>query len=171
MGQGKSKNPPVIWGLWGPVFSQTLVISETYFCELVLGFLPDRMQTTAQMFSGKWISIIIEKKLKFRLNFAMGPQNVRKSRAIFTKKIITREQNEIYSPNLIHMWMTKIFGPKKKKFADLPLGGAINIKKLFLGNRRSDRLEIWYTVSLCKGEQKIMRKFAFLKKHGRHWPN
>ncbi len=33
--------PPVIWGLRGPVFSQTLVISETYFCELVLGFLPE----------------------------------------------------------------------------------------------------------------------------------
>ncbi len=35
---------------------------KIYFCELVLGFLPDRNQTTAEMFSGKWISIIIEKK-------------------------------------------------------------------------------------------------------------
>ncbi len=43
----------------------------------------------------------------------MGPQNVRKSRAMFTKKIIALEQNEISSPNLIHMLMTKIFGQKK----------------------------------------------------------
>ncbi len=49
------------------------------------------------------------------------------------------------------------------KFADLPLGGAKNTKKLFLGNRWSDRLEIWYTVSLSKGEQKTMRTFAYLK--------
>ncbi len=111
------------------------------------------------------------KKVKFRLNFAMGPQNVGKSRAMFMKKIITREQNEISSPNLIHMWMIKIFGQKKMKFADLPLGGAKNTKKLFLGNCWSDRLEIWYTVSLSKGEQKTMRTFAYLKKHGRHWPN
>ncbi len=66
--------------------------------------------------------------------------------------------------------MIKIFGKKKIKFADLPLGGAKNTKKLFLGNCWSDRLEIWYTVSLSKGEQKTMRTFAYLKKHGRHWP-
>ncbi len=66
--------------------------------------------------------------------------------------------------------MTKIFGQKKIKCADLPLGGAINTTKLFLGNRWSDRREIWYTVSLSKGEQKTMRTFAYLKKHGRHWP-
>ncbi len=65
--------------------------------------------------------------------------------------------------------MLKIFG-QKKKCSDLPLGGAKNTQKKFLGNRWSDRLEIWYTVSLSKGEQNIMRTFAYLKKHGRHWP-
>ncbi len=35
---------------------------KTYFWELVLDFLPDWNQTTAEMFSGKWVSIIIEKK-------------------------------------------------------------------------------------------------------------
>ncbi len=105
------------------------------------------------------------------LNIAMGPQNVRKSRAMFTKKNIALEQNEISSPNLIHMSMTKIFGKKKNKCADLPVGGAKNTKKLFQGNRWSDQLEIWYTVSLSEGEQKALRIFAYLKKHGRHWPN
>ncbi len=56
---------------------------KTYFCELVLGFLPDRNQTTAEMFSGKWIWIIIEKKLKFHLRFAKGRKNVRKRRGQF----------------------------------------------------------------------------------------
>ncbi len=51
-------------------FSAIWNLSKTYFCELVLGFSPDRNQTTAEMFSGKWISIIIEKKLKFQLTFA-----------------------------------------------------------------------------------------------------
>ncbi len=60
---------------------------------------------------------------------------------------------------------------KKNKCADLPVGGAKNTKKLFQGNRWSDPLEIWYTVSLSEGEQKAIRIFAYLKKHGRHWPN
>ncbi len=161
----------MIWGLRGPVFSQTWVISETYFCELVLGFLPDRIQTTAEMFSGKWILIIIEKKLTFPLNIAMGPQNVRKSRAMFTKKnysswtkwdILTKLDTHVNDKDL---WS------KKNKCADLPVGGAKNSKKLFQGNRWSDRLEIWYTVSLFKGEQKTIWTFAYLKKHGRHWSN
>ncbi len=58
-------------------------MSKTYFCELVLGFSPDRNQTTAEMFSVKWISIIIEKKLKFQLMFAKGRKNVRKRRGQF----------------------------------------------------------------------------------------
>ncbi len=57
---------------------------KIYFCELVLGFLPDRNQTTAEMFSGKCIWIIIEKKLKFHLRFAKGRKNVRKGGANFT---------------------------------------------------------------------------------------
>ncbi len=105
LGLGKLKNPPVIWGLGGPIFPQNLVISETYFCELVLGFSPDRNQTTAEIFSGK---------LKFRLRFTVGPQNVRKSRANFTTKAITRERKEISSPNSVHMFMSIIFGQIKK---------------------------------------------------------
>ncbi len=56
---------------------------KTYFCELVLGFSSDRNKTTAEMFSDKWISIIIEKKLKFQLAFAKGHKNVRKRRGQF----------------------------------------------------------------------------------------
>ncbi len=36
-------------------------------------------------------------------------------------------------------------------------------KKTVPGNCWSDRLEIWYTVSLSKGEQNTMRTFAYLK--------
>ncbi len=56
---------------------------KIYFCELVLGFSPDRNQTTAEMFSGKRLSIIIEKKLKFQLAFAKGRKNVWKRRGQF----------------------------------------------------------------------------------------
>ncbi len=43
-------------------FSAILKFVQNYFCELVLGFLPDRNQTTAEMFSRELRSIIIEKK-------------------------------------------------------------------------------------------------------------
>ncbi len=35
------------------LFKYSSIMFKTYFCELVLGFLPDRNQTTAEMFSGK----------------------------------------------------------------------------------------------------------------------
>ncbi len=57
---------------------------KIYFCELVLGFLPDRNQTTAEMFSGKWIWIIIKKKFKFHLRFAKGHKMFEKGGANFT---------------------------------------------------------------------------------------
>ncbi len=66
------KNFPPFWNL-----------SKTYFCELVLGFSPNRNQTTAEMFSGKWILIIIEKKLKFQLTFEKERKSVRKRRGQF----------------------------------------------------------------------------------------
>ncbi len=40
------------------------IMFKTYFCKLFLGFSPDRNKTTAEMFSGKWLSIIIEKKVE-----------------------------------------------------------------------------------------------------------
>ncbi len=44
----------------------------------------------------------------------MGRKNVRKWRANFTKKAITRERNEISSPNSVHMCKSSIFGQIKK---------------------------------------------------------
>ncbi len=87
---------------------------KIYFCELVLGFLPDRNQTTAEMFSGKWIWTIIEKKFKFHLRFAKGRKNVRKRRGQFHLNSYTLERNEISSPNSGNMCMTLIFGQIKK---------------------------------------------------------
>ncbi len=54
------------------VISIFSIMFKTYFCELVLGFLPDRNQTTAEMFSGKWISIIIEKKVEISTRVRKG---------------------------------------------------------------------------------------------------
>ncbi len=56
---------------------------KTYFCKLVLGFLPDRNQTTAEMFSVKRLRIIIERKFKFHLSFPKGRKNVRKRQGQF----------------------------------------------------------------------------------------
>ncbi len=57
-------------------------MSKTYFCELVLGFSPDRNQTTAEMFSG--VNINIEKKLKFQLTFERGVKTIERGGANFT---------------------------------------------------------------------------------------
>ncbi len=46
-------------------------MSKTYFCELVSGFLLNLDQTTAVIFSGHSISIIIEKMLNFVLWLAI----------------------------------------------------------------------------------------------------
>ena len=96
------------------IFPPFWILLKTYFCELVPGFLPDRNQTSAEMFSGVWISIFIEKKLKFRFAVTKGRQNVNVGGAYFTKKAITQERNEISSPNLVHMCMVWLFGHDKK---------------------------------------------------------
>ncbi len=57
---------------------------KIYFCELVLGFLPNRNQTTAEMFSGKWIWIIIKKKFKFISGSQRGVKMFEKGGANFT---------------------------------------------------------------------------------------
>ncbi len=46
---------------------------KTYFCKLVLGFSPNRNQTTAEI-SGQWPSII-KKNVEISTHFEMGPQN------------------------------------------------------------------------------------------------
>ncbi len=103
---------------------------KIYFCKLVLGFLPDRNQTTAEMFSGKWIWIIIEKKFKFHLRFAKGRKNVRKRRGQFHLNsynswtewdIFTKLRKHVYD---IDFWSNK------KNYPDSPLGGAIRLGKL-----------------------------------------
>ncbi len=48
------------------------------------------------------------------IHIKMGRKNVRKWRANFTKKAITRERNEISSPNSVHMCKSSIFGQIKK---------------------------------------------------------
>ncbi len=48
-----------------PITGRSIGVSQffykTYLCELVLGFLPDWNQTSAEIFSGEGISIIVKK--------------------------------------------------------------------------------------------------------------
>ena len=89
------------------------ILSKNYFCELVPGFLPDRNQTSAEIFSGVWISIIIEKKLKFLFTVAKGRKTNVVGGAYFTKMAITQEQNEISLPNFVHMCTGWVLGQDK----------------------------------------------------------
>jgi hypothetical protein len=89
------------------------ILSKTYFGELVPGFSPDRNQTSAEMFSGVWISIIIEKKLKFEFPVARGRKLNVVGGACFTKMAITPEVNKVGSPNLVHMCLSSIWGHSK----------------------------------------------------------
>ncbi len=70
-------------------------------------------QTVAERFSGEWMSII-----KFQLTVAKGRQNVfERGEATFTKMAITFEQNEICTPNSIHICETSIWGHMKQSTA------------------------------------------------------
>ncbi len=103
---------------------------KIYFCKLVLGFSPDRNKTTAEMFSGKWISIIIEKKLKFQLAFAKGHKNVRKRRGQFyLNSYNSWTEWDIFTKLRTHVYDID-FWSNKKIYRDSPLGGAIRLEKL-----------------------------------------
>ncbi len=111
-------------------FSAIWNLSKTYFCELVLGFSPDRNQTTAEMFSVKWISIIIEKKLKFQLMFAKGRKKFRKRRGQFhLNSYIFWTEWQIFTKLRKHVYDI-VFWSNKKNCPDSPLGGAIRLEKL-----------------------------------------
>ncbi len=84
-------------------------MSNTYFCELILGFSLDQNQTTAEIFSGQLISIII-KKVEISQR---GTKMSIKGGASFTKMAITPERNEVSSPNFVHMCQSSIFGQIK----------------------------------------------------------
>ncbi len=103
---------------------------KIYFCELVLGFLPDRNQTTAEMFSGKWIWKIIEKKLKFQLTFAKGRKNNRKRRGQFYLNSYNSWMEWDIFTKLWKLIYDIILWSNKKNCAALPLGGAIRLEKL-----------------------------------------
>ncbi len=112
------------------VFSAKLTYIPHVLNELVLGFLPDRNQTTAERFSGKWISIIIEKKLKFQLTFAKGRKNVRKRRGQFYLiSYNSWTEWDIFTKLRIHVYNI-VFWSNKKNCPDSPLGGAISLEKL-----------------------------------------
>ncbi len=82
------------------------------------------------MFSGKWISIIIEKKLKFQLAFAKGHKNVRKRRGQFyLNSYNSWTEWDIFTKLRTHVYDID-FGEIKKQYLDSPLGGAIRLEKL-----------------------------------------
>ncbi len=103
---------------------------KTYFCKLVLGFLPDRNQTTSEMFSGECLSIIIENKLQLRLTFAKGRKSVRKRRGLFyLNSYNSWTEWDIFTKLRENMYDI-LFWSNKKICADSPLGGAIRLEKL-----------------------------------------
>ncbi len=112
------------------VFPPSWNLFKTYFCELVLGFSPDQNQTTAEMFSGKWLSIIIEKKLKFQLTFAKGRKKVWKRRGQFhLNSYNSWTEWDIFTKLRTHVYDI-VFWSNKKNWPDSPLGGAIRLGKL-----------------------------------------
>ncbi len=120
----------VIWGLGGPVSTLKLSDIRNLLLRTSPRFFTRSERNHCRNILWKVNMNNYQKKVKFRLSFAMGPQNVRKSRANFTKKAITRERNEISSPNSRHIFVSTIFGQIKRNCAALPLGGAVTKKQL-----------------------------------------
>ncbi len=104
LGSGKIEKPPCDLGSTGPRFFANLSdIRKRTFCELGPRFFARSDPNHCRNVLWKVNINNYRKKVEFPLNIAMGPLNVRKVEGMFTKKIIALEQNEISSPNLIHM--------------------------------------------------------------------
>ncbi len=100
---GKIEKPPCDLGSTGPRFFANLSVIRNVLLRTSPRFFARSDPNHCRNVLWKVNINYYRKKLTFPLNIAMGPQNVRKSRAMFTEKIIALEQNEISSPNLIHM--------------------------------------------------------------------
>ncbi len=88
------------WAWWN--FRVFHIFCKTYFCKVVLGFLPDRNQTSAERFSGEWISITIKKSWTFDSPSQRSAKTLERGWATFNKMPITPEWNEISPPNSEH---------------------------------------------------------------------
>ncbi len=122
------------------------------------------------MFSGKWISIIIEKKLKFQLTFAKGRKKVWKRRGpLSLNSYNSWTEWDIFTKLRTHVYDI-VFWSNKKNWPDSPLGGAYKIGKTVTHNRL-----VWltwnlvYSISVQRGT-KGYKDICISQKHGRHWP-
>ena len=112
-------------GFWG--FG---VFHKTYFRELVLGFWPDRNQTSAARFSGVRMSIIIKKKWKFGLTVPKGRQNVWSGRSPFCLIGYNSWTERDFCTKLSTRMYELILWSREKGRGDWPLGGAITVKRV-----------------------------------------
>ncbi len=77
---------------------------KTYFCKLVLGFSPNRNQTTAEMFSGQWPSIIIKKNVEISTHFWNGaPKHLKVTGQFYEKGYNSWTKLDIFTKLGTHM--------------------------------------------------------------------
>ncbi len=170
MGQGKSKNPPCDLGSTGPRFFANLSDIRNLLLRTSPRFFARSDPNHCRNVLWKVNINYYRKKVDIVTQYCNGaPKRSKVEGHVYEKNYSSWTKWDIFTKLDTHI-NDKDLWSKNNKCADLPVGGATNSKKLFQGNRWSDRLEIWYTVSLSKGEQNIIRTFAYLKKHGRHWP-
>ncbi len=92
----------------GEIFGYFTFFEKTYFCKLVLGFSPDRNQTSTERFAGEWISIIIKKSWTFNSLSQRGGKTFERGRATFSKMPITPERNDISLPDIMTYQITYV---------------------------------------------------------------
>lgn len=154
------------------------VFPKTYFRELVLGFWPDRNQTSAARFSGVWLSIIIKKKCKFRFTVPKGRQNVRSGRSPFCLIGYNSWTERDFCTKLSTRMYELILWSREKGRSDWPLGGAITVKRVSKWcismektheMAESGHLAVWFAYKLTKSGMRM--RHVILKKlenfHGR----
>ena len=102
---------------------------KTYFCELVLGFLPDRNQTSLGQFYGVSRSIIIKKKLNFCIfHMSIFGHKENGSGKMHSKAYKSYIKTQNFTKIGEHMWHN-IINNHAKFYGDRTIGGAITVKK------------------------------------------
>ncbi len=171
LGSGKIEKPPCDLGSTGPRFFANFSDIRNLLLRTSPRFFDRSDPNHCRNVLWKVIINYYRKKVKISTQFCNGaPKRWKVEGHVYEKNYNSWTKWDIFTKLDTHV-NDKDLWSKKNEICRFATWWRKNTKKLFLGNCWSDRLEIWYTVSLSKGEQKTMRTFAYLKKHGRHWPN
>jgi len=124
--------PRIGWSRWRD-FRVFWIFWKTYFCTLVLGFLPDLTQTGAERFSGVRLPTGIGKQLEFPSTLATVRQNVGGGRG----GLYLNGYNSPTEWDNCTQLGTPVYGlspwSREEECGDWPLGGAVNRKKHNMG--------------------------------------